>query len=610
MAFQEFGGLSERRRIERQQKLRKRIAIGAVTSLTLLLLVACGFYALSYQSKHAATPKGSGDVKQSKSGGGDDSNKSSHDDHVAVIKAVKTVCTSTDYKKTCESSLSKAVVSNSSSGEPHPGELLRAAISVIADEVAKTINRTDKIQVEDKELQGAVQDCRELLGYAMDDLATSMEHADKHEDKGVAHDLKIWLSASLTYQETCIDGFPDGKLKSKMKESMVTAKEMNSNALAIVDEIASVMKMLGVTGFERRRLLGEESDPAAADNESDAVDAPEWMSDEDRRHLKQAAESNPEPDVVVAKDGTGGYKTINEALARIPKGRKGRYVIYVKEGIYDETVIVDKDMVDITMYGDGSRKTIVTGNKNFVDGTRTYQTASFAAIGDGFFAKNIGFRNTAGAIKHQAVALRVQSDRSIFLNCRMEGYQDTLYAQTHRQFYRGCVICGTVDFIFGDAAAVFQNCMIVVRQPLENQQNIVTAQGRLDKRAATGTVIQNCRIIPDKKLVPLKGKIRSYLGRPWKEYSRTIFMESTIEDLIHPDGWMEWDGDFALDTLVYGEYNNKGPGAAVASRVKWPGYKSSFTKQDALKYTVASFIQGESWIKPTGTPVHLGLYSS
>ncbi|XP_068661064.1 putative pectinesterase/pectinesterase inhibitor 45 [Aristolochia californica] len=589
MAFQEFGGLSERRRAERQQKLRKRIAIGAVSTLILLLLVACGFFALGYQSKHVTGTKSS-DVTQPKK------------ETLESIKAVKMVCSSTDYKNTCETSLTKAVSNSSPSEQLHPKELLRAAISVIADEVTKSINRTEKIKVNDKELRGAIQDCRELLGYALDDLETSLANVDKHEDKSVSHDLKIWLSASLTYQQTCIDGFPEGKLKTKMEESMVTAKEMNSNALAIVDEVASVMKMLGLPGFDRRHLLDEK------ENHPNGTHLPNWMTAGDRRLLKQAAAGNPEPDIVVAKDGSGGYKTINEALEKIPKDRKGRYVIYVKEGIYDETVILDKNMANITMYGDGSRKTIITGNKNFVDGTRTFQTATFAAIGDGFIAKNIGFRNTAGAIKHQAVALRVQSDRSIFLNCRMEGYQDTLYAQTHRQFYRGCVICGTIDFIFGDAAAVFQNCMIVVRQPLDNQQNIVTAQGRLDKRATTGTVIQNCRIIPDKKLVPLKGKIRSYLGRPWKEYSRTIFMESTIDDLIHPDGWMEWEGDFGLKTLVYGEYNNKGPGAGLAARVKWPGYMR-ITKEEAIKYTAANFIDGESWIKSTDTPVHLGLYT-
>lgn len=230
------------------------------------------------------------------------------------------------------------------------------------------------------------------------------------------------------------------------------------------------------------------------------------------------------------------------------------------------------------------------------------------ALGEGFMAQSIGFRNTAGAEKHQAVALRVQSDRSIFLNCRMEGYQDTLYAQTHRQFYRSCYITGTIDFIFGDAAAIFQNCMIYVRKPMENQQNIVTAQGRVDKHETTGIVLQNCRILPDPVLEPEKSRFRSYLGRPWKEYSRTIVMETEIGDLIHPDGWLPWSGDFALTTLYYGEYNNKGNGATVVSRVKWPGYRI-LKRTDAVKFTVAPFLQGDVWLKGKDIPLRFGLFT-
>lgn len=231
------------------------------------------------------------------------------------------------------------------------------------------------------------------------------------------------------------------------------------------------------------------------------------------------------------------------------------------------------------------------------------------ALGDGFVAVSMGFRNTAGPEKHQAVAIRIQADRSIFLNCRMDGYQDTLYAQTHRQYYRGCVITGTIDFIFGDASAIFQNCLISLRKPLDNQQNIVTAQGRTDRRETTGIVLQNCRILPDDDLVPKVRQVKSYLGRPWKEFSRTIVMESTIGELIQPEGWLPWEGDFALSTLYYAEYNNNGPGAAVTARVKWPGYKV-INKDEALEYTVGPFIQGDDWLRADygiAIPVRFGL---
>lgn len=229
----------------------------------------------------------------------------------------------------------------------------------------------------------------------------------------------------------------------------------------------------------------------------------------------------------------------------------------------------------------------------------------FAVVqGEGFLCKAMGFRNTAGPEKHQAVAIRVQADRSIFLNCRFEGYQDTLYAQAHRQFYRSCVISGTIDFIFGDAAAIFQNCLITLRKPLDNQQNIITAQGRIDEHETTGFVLQNCRIEADKDLIPAKN-IKNYLGRPWKEYSRTIIMESTIGDFIHPDGWLPWQGNFGLKTLYYAEFKNKGPGAETKARIQWPGYHV-INKQEALKYTVSPFLQGE-WISASGSQVRLGL---
>ncbi|ONK78706.1 uncharacterized protein A4U43_C02F21590 [Asparagus officinalis] len=120
-----------------------------------------------------------------------------------------------------------------------------------------------------------------------------------------------------------------------------------------------------------------------------------------------------------------------------------------------------------------------------------------AIVADGFIAKDMGFENTAGPEKHQAVGLRAQSVRSVFYNCHMDGYQDALHAHTKRQFYRNCTISGTIDFIFGDAAFLFQNCTFVIRKPMDNQQTIVTAQGRKERREASGIVLHNCMIRAD-----------------------------------------------------------------------------------------------------------------
>lgn len=219
----------------------------------------------------------------------------------------------------------------------------------------------------------------------------------------------------------------------------------------------------------------------------------------------------------------------------------------------------------------------------------------------------MGFQNTAGPEGHQAVALRVQSDMSAFYNCRMDGYQDTLYPQAHRQFYRNCVISGTVDFIFGDGSAIIQNSLIVVRKPMDNQQNTITAQGKKDKREMSGIVIHNCRIVPEQKLFADRFRLPTFLGRPWKEYSTTIIMQSMLADFIQPAGWMPWAGTFALDTLNYGEFANRGPGADTSRRVRWKGYHVITNKDEAMRYTVGPFIQGQLWLPSSSMPFLLGL---
>ncbi|CAA6664575.1 unnamed protein product [Spirodela intermedia] len=542
--FQDFGHLTERRRAEREQRKKKIIIVSC--SVALLLVVVLGVVA----SLHIFTK--------------DPSNVSATSGGLRTTsRTIELICSSTDFKHACESSLSRVLNSSvGNSTDLQPRDLIKAAIAAVADEVSEAFSQAKLIKTDDPMVEGAVEDCKGLYHYAKDELLQTLRDVGKSPAEQLPkkeHDLKNWLSAVMSYQQTCIDGFPEGEFKTKMENAMKTAKQLTSNALAIVAQAASLFSMLDVR---------------------------------DRRLLKEKVTKNLKPNVVVAKDGSGDFRTISAALAAISEKYHGRYVIYVKAGIYDESPTITKEMVNVTMYGDGSRRTVVTGSKNFVDGTRTFQTATFVAIGEGFMAIAMGFRNTAGAIKHQAVAIRVQSDRAIFLNCRMEGYQDTLYAQTHRQFYRGCVVAGTVDFIFGDAAAVFQNCVLVVRRPLDNQQNIVTAQGRIDRHESTGFVIQNCRFVADKKL----------------EYSRTIIMESTIGDFIQPDGYMPWDGDFALKTLYYGEYGNKGPGAGLSKRVAWPGFKV-IGKAEAQAYTVALFIQGGDWIRAAGVPVHLGMYN-
>lgn len=215
-----------------------------------------------------------------------------------------------------------------------------------------------------------------------------------------------------------------------------------------------------------------------------------------------------------------------------------------------------------------------------------------AVAGKGFIARDMGFINTAGAENHQAVAFRSGSDRSVMYRCSFDAFQDTLYAHSNRQFYRDCDITGTIDFIFGNAAVVFQNCNIQPRQPLSNQFNTITAQGKSDPNQNTGISIQKCTISPfDNVTAP------TYLGRPWKNYSTTVIMQSEIGSFLNPLGWVGWVSNVdPPSTILYAEYQNTGRGSSVDQRVKWAGFRPTLTADEARKFTVESLIDGSSWL--------------
>ncbi|XVF72827.1 hypothetical protein PTKIN_Ptkin12aG0151900 [Pterospermum kingtungense] len=375
------------------------------------------------------------------------------------------------------------------------------------------------------------------------------------------------------------------------------ARELTANALSIVTKLTDILSkfdlQLNIPTSTSRRLLSVDKD-----------DYPSWFSVADRKLLAKIDNSNLKPNAVVAKDGSGQFKTIAAALVAASKNSQARHVIYVKAGVYQEFITVDTNTINILMYGDGPRKTIVTGNKSHRgSGVSTKDIATFIAIGNGFIARSMGFQNTAGPEGHQAVALRVQSDKSAFFNCRMDGFQDTLYNHANCQFYRNCVISGTIDFIFGDAPTFVQNSLIIVRRPMDNQFNAVTAQGKAEPDENSITVIQNCKIVPDQKLFANRFRIKTYLGRPWKQFAIAIIMESILGDLIQPEGWSPLDGKFFEDTGYYTEYNNRGPGANLARRVNWKGYHK-IDRKTAMGFTVQSvlFLGGDNWLAPTGIP--------
>ncbi|VAI38402.1 unnamed protein product [Triticum turgidum subsp. durum] len=232
----------------------------------------------------------------------------------------------------------------------------------------------------------------------------------------------------------------------------------------------------------------------------------------------------------------------------------------------------------------------------------------YAAVdGDRFMAVKMGIRNTAGDEKQQAIAVRVKGDRAIFFNCRIDGHQDTLFAQAYRQYYRSCIVSGTVDFIFGDAAAVFQRCVLLVKDPLPGKPGVVTAHGRRDRQQTTGFVLHRTRIVADEALASKSSTVKTFLGRPWKEYSRVIVIESVIDGFVHAQGYMPWEGKNNLGTAFYGEYGNVGDGANITARQEMKGFHV-LNKDKSKVFTVERFLNGGEWIPETGTPVRLGLF--
>lgn len=231
------------------------------------------------------------------------------------------------------------------------------------------------------------------------------------------------------------------------------------------------------------------------------------------------------------------------------------------------------------------------------------------AVVDGqrFIAVNITFENTAGPNEGQAVALLSNSDLSVFYHCEIKGYQDTLCPLLNRQFFRECLISGTVDFIFGDAKVVFQKCDIRPRQALPGQSNTITAQGHALASNTNGFSFDRCNISGDTDLVSSTNPTPTYLGRPWRPYSTTVFMQSYMSDIIMPKGWLRWNKSFE-STLFYGEYKNYGPGASTKKRVNWKGFHVLNSSQ-ALQFTVSQFVNGDSWLPSTGVPYNGGLVS-
>ncbi|KAL7170546.1 hypothetical protein ACSBR2_035423 [Camellia fascicularis] len=310
----------------------------------------------------------------------------------------------------------------------------------------------------------------------------------------------------------------------------------------------------------------------------------------------------------VAQDGSGNYRRINDAIAAAPMhiSVTNRYYIRVKPGVYSEYVVVGEDKTNIVLIGDDATNTKITGNRSNAAGFGTPQSATMTVDGEGFIGQSLTIENSAPINTGQAVALNNNANHSTFYKCIFMGYQDTLLANKNSQFYKNCEISGTVDFIFGSASAVFQDCGIYVRRL--SPPNVITANGGKHDPTSTnfGFSFQNCTINVAPELRSRKKEVKAFLGRPWKNYATVVFMESYLDEIVLPEGWT-WCCNNTI--MMFAEYNNRGPGADTSRRAKLSGYKVFKSATEATPFTVSKLIDGDSWIPQTGIPYRGGLNS-
>ncbi|KAG2243963.1 hypothetical protein Bca52824_094189 [Brassica carinata] len=559
----------EQAKLEASRRTRKRIAIIAISSIVFVCIVVGAVVGTAANSNGKKEPSTEGN------GNGD-----------SISVSVKAVCDVTLHKEKCFETVGSAP----NASTLNPEELFSYAVQITLTELTKVLNGFSDREHMDNATSAAMGACVELIELAVDQLNETMTSLEDHttsSHKSTVEDLRTWLSSVETYQETCMEALVEANNPNSTafgETHLKDSTEMTSNALAIITWLGKIADSIKLN---HRRLM-------ATTAEVGTSDLPMMRA----RGLLESGDLRKKANIVVAQDGSGKYRTISEALEEVEEKNEKHTIIYVKKGVYVENVRVEKKKWNVVMVGDGQSKTIVSGGLNFIDGTPTFQTATFAVFGKGFMARDMGFRNTAGPAKHQAVALMASADLAVFYKCTMDAFQDTLYAHAQRQFYRECDIFGTVDFIFGNAAVVFQNCNILPRRPMKGQQITITAQGKKDPNQNTGISIHNCTISPLDNLAD----VQTFLGRPWKDFSTTVIMKSFMDGFINPKGWLPWVGDTAPDTIFYAEHLNFGPGASTKNRVKWRGLKTFLTKKEANRFTVKPFIDGKKWLPATKVP--------
>ena len=285
--------------------------------------------------------------------------------------------------------------------------------------------------------------------------------------------------------------------------------------------------------------------------------------------------------LVVSRDGTGDFRTLQEAVESARAFMDYTVTIYVKNGVYKEKVIVPSWVENIDIIGEDRDKTIITYDDHAnINKMGTFRTYTVKVEGSDITFKNLTIENNAAQLG-QAVALHTEGDRLKFINCRILGNQDTIYtgAKFTRLYFKDCYIDGTTDFIFGPSTALFENCMI------HSKRNSYVTAASTPKEAKYGYIFKHC------KLTAEPGVDKVYLGCPWRPYAYTLFIECELGKHIVPAGWHNWGKQSNEETARYMEYKNTGEGANVSERVAW---SKQLTKKEAEAVTVDAIFGTQS----------------
>ena len=296
------------------------------------------------------------------------------------------------------------------------------------------------------------------------------------------------------------------------------------------------------------------------------------------------------PDLTVAADGSGDVKTVSEAIARVPEDNQKRFVIFIRKGVYTEQIRIPASKPFISFIGESAENTKLSFD---INNKRAGTTSAAYAIyigGHDFYAENITFENSfdykanAKAGGTQAVAVLSEADRLVFKNCRFLGWQDTLYAKNGRQYFENCYIEGHVDFIFGQAAAVFDNCTIHSKA-----DGYIAAPMRFAANEPSGFVFINS------KLTGAGIEKGVFLARPWRAYGRTVFLNTEMGAHIRAEGWNNWGNAENERTAYFAEFNSKGAGAKMTERAKWI---HQLTAAEARQFETENFLKGKDGWNP------------